>query len=88
MVCDGRAVHVSLTQAGRDFERVYVDRFYDWACDQLVDVSEQDLVVARRVIKAAHEVMVSGGFDPGDYSLRPGNRDGEPVGDKACRKNG
>lgn len=84
---DGRAVHVSLTQAGRDFEKVYVDRFYDWACDQLADVSERDFVIARRVIQAVHEVMAPGGFDPGDYSPSLGGRNGEAAGDEACGKN-
>ena len=64
---DGRAVHVSLTQAGREFARVYIDCFYDWACGQLADVSEQDLKTAERVIQAVHGAMVRGGFDPADY---------------------
>ena len=64
---DGRAVHVSLTRAGCEFARVYIDCFYDWACGQLADVSEQDLKTAERVIQAVHDAMVRGGFDPDDY---------------------
>lgn len=71
---DGRAVHVSLTRAGHDFAEVYIDRFYDWACTQLVDVSEQDLKTAERVIQTVHAAMMRGSFDPSDYAPAPQGR--------------
>lgn len=82
---DGRAVCVSLTQAGRDFAKVYIDCFYDWACDQLVDVSEQDLKTAEQVIEAVHAAMVRNEFDPADLPLRC-NVKAEGVDDKGCKE--
>ena len=83
---DGRAVCVALTQVGRDFAKVYIDCFYDWACDQLADVSEQDLKTAEQVIEAVHRVMVQNEFDPANPTLRCSVK-AKGVDDKGCKEN-
>ena len=84
---DGRAVGVSLTQAGLDFAKVYIDRYYDWACDQLADVSEQDLVTAERVIQAVHAAVAQGGFDPSDFLAKSHGRDEKDACGKLRKAN-
>ena len=54
---DGRAVCVSLTQTGQRFAAVYIDRFYDWVCEQLPDVDERDLNTAASTIDAVYDAM-------------------------------
>ena len=61
---DGRVVHVALTQAGHDLADQYIDRFYDWVCEQLPDVDEQDLETAARTIDAVYSAMSQAGFAP------------------------
>ncbi len=54
---DGRAVCVALTQTGYRFADLYIDRFYDWVCDQLADVAEQNLETAAYTIDAVYNAM-------------------------------
>lgn len=54
---DGRAVCVTLTQAGYRFADLYIDRFYDWVCDQLADVAEHNLETAAYTIDAVYSAM-------------------------------
>ena len=82
---DGRTVCVSLTPSGREFAKVYIDCFYDWACAQLVDVSEQDLKTAERVIQTVHATMARGGFDPADCLPPSCSCDGKGAGNNARR---
>lgn len=84
---DGRVVRVALTQTGHDLADRYIDRFYDWVCEQLTDVDERDLRTAARTIDAVHNVMSQVEFALDDASAesepalpQPAATDADPAG--------
>ena len=71
---DGRVVRVALSQAGHDLANRYIDCFYDWVCEQLADVDEQDLRTATRTIDAVYNVM-----SQVEFALDDASAESEPA---------